>query len=80
MTKKSELKLVKFVECLENVGNGGLKSTEIKIKITDILMEFLNNYAKELAMPIDEYAVLVLTNHAHRLENVKDDLSELTFQ
>lgn len=68
---------MKFIESLETLGYSGCKSTEFKLSIPDILLEYIKKYATELEMSSEEYIVLVLTNQACRLENVKENISEL---
>ena len=68
---------MKFIETLETLGFKGYKSTEFKLSIPDILLEYVKKYATELEMSLEEYIVLVLSNQACRLENVKANISEL---
>ncbi len=68
---------MKFIESLEVLVYKGCKSTEFKVIIPDILLEYIKKYLTELEMSLEEYIVLVLANQACRLENVKENISEL---
>lgn len=68
---------MKFIETLETLGYKGCKSTEFKLSIPDILLEYVKKYATELEMSLEEYIVLVLANQSCRLENVKENISAL---
>lgn len=68
---------MKFIESLKVLGYESCKSTEFKVSIPDILLGYIKKYAIELEMSLDGYIVLVLANQACRLENVKDNISEI---
>ena len=68
---------MKFIETLETLSYKSCKSTEFKLSIPDILLEYVKKYATELEMSLEEYVGLVLANQACRLENVKENISEL---